>query len=279
MRRQGRYGERNGSCYMKKEIGALGILGALLISRVVYAADNWTGDGGRGKSLVIEAPEADGLAENQAYIPGVVQREFVSNFVNYSAIEVSAHEIQEATYAVVLSDPYEEKDPARLDYGHLPVPDYTMTGNITKTATGYALQMQIVNNTNKATAASYSGRCTFEELDNYTGIHKASLDMLQKMRVRLTAKAIRELQQAATQQTIQGQTALAQGIIAERGGSTIEALALYNQAASFDPSLMEAANRASIVSVNIRTGNIGQDLRNKQQWYDAGIAIALSSVL
>ncbi|MDR1326541.1 MAG: hypothetical protein LBK00_10945 [Treponema sp.] len=47
---------------MEKKIVTLGILGALVISNAVYAADNWTGDGNRGKNLAILASEAVELA-------------------------------------------------------------------------------------------------------------------------------------------------------------------------------------------------------------------------
>jgi hypothetical protein len=114
--------------------------------------------------------------------------------------------------------------------------------------------------------ARHSATYTQEEIEDKTAVNRASLDLLEKMGIALTALARAELQQAAPRRTIQGQTALAQGIIAQRNGATVEAMTLYYQAAALDPSLMEAANRVSIVSANIRTGNIGQDRRSDIQW-------------
>jgi hypothetical protein len=230
------------------------------------------GDGGAGKSLAVLAPKGAGLAKDQGYLPALVQGEFVSNFSGFSAISVLDRERLDDQYAELLSGYYDEKDKAGFDLGHLSATDYIMGGSITKTATGYALQMQITKTADKMTAASYSGTCTFAELDNLTGIRKASLDLLQKMGVSLTAQSKSELQRAATQQSIQGQTALAQGIAAQRSGTTVEALAYYYQAAVFDPSLLEAASRKSVMTANISSGNIGDDTRNDIAWRKGWLA-------
>jgi hypothetical protein len=49
----------------------------------------------------------------------------------------------------------------------------------------------------KMTVATYSGTFTFAELDNLTGVRRASLELLQKMGVELTEKARQELAGAA----------------------------------------------------------------------------------
>jgi hypothetical protein len=45
----------------------------------------------------------------------------------------------------------------------------------------------------------------------------------------------------------------------------VEALAYYYQAAGFDSSLLEAVNRASVMSAGISSGNIGMNVRNDIQ--------------
>jgi TolB-like protein len=217
-------------------------------------------------SIAILAPKATGLAENQNYLPALVQGEFVSNFSGYSAISVLDRERLDEQYAELLSGYYSDDDEAAFDLGHLRATDYIQTGSITKTATGYALQIQITKTADKMTAASYSGTFTFDELDNLTGIRRASLDLLQKMGVRLTAQAQKELAEAAKENHVIAQTALARGITAQRQGTEVAALSYYFQAASYDPSLMEAASRSSILNANITSGNIGNDVRNDIQW-------------
>jgi hypothetical protein len=225
----------------------------------------YTGNGGKGISIAILAPKVTGLTENQDYIPALVQGEFVSNFSGYSAISVLDRENLDEQYKELLSGYYDDNAEAGTDLGHLPPTEYIMGGKITKTAAGYALQMQITKTADKMTAASYSGNCTFVELDNLTGIRQASLNLLQEIGVELTDRAKTELAGAAAANHVNAQTALAQGITAQQDGTVVEALSHYYQAAAFDPSLLEAANRVSVISADISSGNIGVNVRNDIQ--------------
>lgn len=229
------------------------------------ASPFYVGGGGQGISLAILTPKATGLAENQNYIPALVQGEFVSNFSGYSALSVMDRENLDDIYGELLSGYYDDSDEAGSDLGHLTSTDYLMNGSITKTATGYALQMKITKTADKMTAASYSGNCTFAELDNLMGIRRASLDLLQKMGVELTDRTKMELSGAAAENHVNAQTALAQGITAQKGGTVVEALSYYYQAATFDSSLLEAASRANVISTAISSGNIGENVRNDIQ--------------
>jgi hypothetical protein len=243
---------------------AIALMNAITIS---HAADNWTGGGGKGMSITISVPQANGLAENQKHLPALVQAEFVSNFSGYSAISVLDWERLDDIYEKLYSDHYGDKaEVARQDLGNLAPTTYFMDGKITKTATGYHLQISISKTADKMTAASYSGTFTFWELDNLTGIRRASLELLQKMGVTLTAKAQGELSGAAAANHISAQTAFARGITAQRQGTEVAALSYYFQAATFDPSLREAASRSSVLNANISSGNMGNDVRNDIQW-------------
>jgi hypothetical protein len=229
-------------------------------------AQNWTGDGGRGISLTILSPRPTGLAENQSHLPTLVQGEFVSNFSNFSAISILDWERLDAIYDNLLSGFYADNAEASMDLGRLTPTTHIMGGNITRTATGFTLQMHITRTADKMTTASYSGTFSFAELDNLTGIRQASLELLQKMGVTLTAQAQTELRGAATASHVSGQTALARGITAQRQGTEVAALSYYFMAATFDPSLREAVNRSSILNTNISSGNIGMDVRNEIAW-------------
>jgi hypothetical protein len=229
------------------------------------ASPFYTGNGGKGISIAILAPKATGLTEKQDYIPALVQGEFVSNFSGYSAISVLDRENLDEQYTELLSGYYDDAAEAGMDLGHLTPTEYIMGGNITKTAGGYALQMRITKTADKMTAASYSGTCTFAELDNLTGIRQVSLDLLQKIGVELTDRAKTELAGPAAANHVNAQTALAQGITAQQGGTVVEALSYYYQAAAFDSSLLEAASRASVISAAISSGNIGENVRNDIQ--------------
>jgi len=231
------------------------------------ASEAWfTGDGGKGKSLAILAPRATGLAENQNYIPSLVQGEFVSNFTGFSAISVLDRQRLDEQYGELLSGYYSDNAQEGLDLGHLSPTDYIMGGSITRTATGYAMQIGITKSADKMTVASYSGTFTFAELDNLSGVRRASLDLLQKMGVASTEQAKTELAGAAASTHVNAQTSLARGITAQQQGTEVAALSYFFQAAAFDPSLAEAASRSSTMSANISSGNIGEDARNDIAW-------------
>jgi hypothetical protein len=236
------------------------------------ASPFFTGNGGKGMSIAILAPKSTGLAKDQDYLPSLVQGEFVSNFSGYSAISVLDRQRLDEQYTELLSGYYDDNAQAGLDLGHLTPTDYIMGGNITKTTTGYALQMQITKSADKMTTASYSGTCTFTELDNLTGIRRASLDLLEKMGVTSTERAKTELAGAAVANHVNAQTALAQGITAQKGGTVVEALSHYIQSNNYDPGLAEAASRLNILSANVSSGNIGANVRNDLQWRDQWVA-------
>jgi hypothetical protein len=248
---------------MKKFFVTTIVLSALIAGNLYAGPPSFTGDGGKGKSITILPPRAAGLTAGQDYIPALVQGEFISNFSDYSALSVFNRQQLEAQYKELESSYYDLN--AGADIGKLPPTDYFMSGNITKTSTGYSLQISIARNDNKMVAASYSGTCTFAELDNLTAVRKASADLLAKLNVSLTDTAKQKLAAAPNAAAVNAQTALAQGITAQQKGTTIEALSYYYQAAAFDPSLLEAANRASVMTASIASGNIGANVRNDIQ--------------
>jgi len=237
------------------------------------ASQFWTGDGGRGKSIAILAPQAIGLAANQAYIPALVQGEFVSNFSGYSAISVLDRVRLDDQYKELLSGYYSDNAQESWDLGHLSPTEYIMGGNITRTASGFAMQMSVTKSADKMTIASYSGTFTFDELDNLSGVRRASLDLLQKMGVVPTEQARTSLSGAAASNQINAQTALARGIVAQRLGDTVETMAQFYQAAAYDPSFAEAATRANTMSASVRTGSLGASIRNDIAWRDEWVKI------
>ena len=95
---------------------------------------------------------------------------------------------------------------------------------------------------------------------------RASLELLEKMGITVTAQARTELSEAAVINHVDAQTALSRGIMAQQRGSEAGALNYYYQAAAFDPSLLEAAGRVSVLAANISSGHIGEDARNDVRW-------------
>jgi len=239
----------------------------IFISLPCWAQSQYfTGDGRKGMSLAILVPESQGLSKDLAYLPAMVQGCLVSNISKYSGIAVLDRVALDKVIAETLDPTYKDNlNIVRL--GHVAQTDHIMTGKLIKTSSGYTLQINVTDTTpNAKTTASYSGACSVAQLDDQTAIQKASLELLTQMGVRLTDLAKTELSTASSTQVVNAQTALAQGITAQKQGTEVAALSYYFQAAAFDPSLMEAVNRSSILAANISSGSIGDDARNDIQW-------------
>jgi len=225
----------------------------------------FTGNGGRGTRLGILVPQSQGLGADQEYLPALVQGVLVSNFSKYSAISVLDRVSLDKVITETLDLTYEDDvDIVRL--GSVTQAGQVMTGNIIKTSTGFTLQLNVTETTAQAnTIASYSGNCTPAELDNHSAINRASLELLQQMKVQLTARARNELNKASETETINAQTALARGVTAQRQGTEVAALSYYLQAAELDPALQEAETRLDILTASI-TSSMGADASNDIQW-------------
>lgn len=224
----------------------------------------WTGDGGRGKSLGILVLESQGLNEALSYIPTMVQGGLVANISRYSAISVLDRIALDKVIAETLDPTYEDSD-SIIRLGHIAHVGLMLTGKIIKTTTGYTLQLNITDTANAQTVASYSNNFTVAQFDNHTAIQIASKELLALMGIQLTDRAIDELNKPPSNQTINSQTALAQGITAQQRGTVIEALTYFYEASHFDPNLLEASSRLNALSNNITSGNIGENVRNEIQ--------------
>jgi hypothetical protein len=173
---------------------------------------------------------------------------------------------------------YEEDHPDLTRLGHLIPSAYIMTGAITKTGAGYALQMQIADNKTGITKASYTGNCTIAEFDNFTGIHRASAELLAQMGVSLTDNAMAELAGAGTARTVEAETALARGVTAQQGGSIVAALNYYSQAADLRTGLAEADERLAALTRRLESGDIGENIRNDIERRNAWIKLLEEAV-
>jgi hypothetical protein len=249
-------------------------------------ASGFTGSGGAGMSLTIYPPSGKGLSEDENHLHDMVRTVVVADFSDYSAIEVTDWQTLTELLAKHESVIYGENSDV-LKAGEISPTDYYLSGTIIKTSSaGYTLTFQVLDKKSDGSIkASYSGNCSTEDLYNFSGIHKASAKLLTDMGVTLSAEARAKLAEASSAQQVGAQTALAQGITAQRQGRPeIEALIYYNAASTLDPSLLEAAGRLNVATANIisaptMTGEIAQDVQNEiaqyradQQWKRKWIA-------
>ncbi|GHU92775.1 hypothetical protein FACS189479_02680 [Spirochaetia bacterium] len=221
-----------------------------------------------GKRLAILTPEGKNLSAAETYLTTLVQGVLVTDLSKYSAMTVLDRQNLERVLKETESGIYKNEEDY-LKLGEIANVGYALTGALTKTASGFALQVQIADTANSGeTVASYSGSCTAGELDNFTGIKKASLDLLTQLKFELNERDRAALLGAGSEQSQKAETALARGITAQKSGTEVQTLTYYYQAASIDPSLAEAVNRVSVMSANITSGNIGANVRNDIAWRD-----------
>jgi len=234
------------------------------------ASPYYTGNGGKGMRLGILVPHGQRLDENQGYLPAMIQGVLVSNMSKYSAISVLDRVSLDRVIMETLDLTYEDDlDVVRV--GHIAQVGHMLTGTIIKTSTGFSLQLTVTDTAAQAkTVASYSGTCTAAELDNHSAIHRASLELLSQMNVALTARARNELGRASAPEDVSAQTALAQGVTAQRQGAELEALSYFIKAVHYDEGLEEAESRLNTLTASITSGSAGADARNdialRRQW-------------
>jgi len=87
-----------------------------------------------------------------------------------------------------------------------------------------------------------------------------------------TERTKTELSGAAAANQASVQTALAKGVTAQQQGTEVAALSYFFQAAAFEPALLEASSRSSILAANISSGNIGANIRNDIEWRKQWVA-------
>jgi uncharacterized protein (TIGR02145 family) len=103
-------------------------------------------------------------------------------------------------------------------------------------------------------------------VEDLSALKEASADLLKQLGVSLTESQLAELNGPVASAQVQAQTALAHGVVAERQGTSVAALSYFYQAAAFDPTLVEAVKRSSVMSANISGINLGENIRNDIVW-------------
>jgi len=244
--------------------------GPIMSYRAQTAQQYTTADAGKGMSITIRDMKAIGLGEGESQynLPRKIQAGFMQNFSTYAAnIKVTDWESFLKVRDALTDAAYDDNSEAVRNAIRAQIPTtHFLMGEITKTPTGYDLHVGIFKTTDMTTVASFSGKFSFWELDNLTGVGRASLELFSKIGVTLTEKARKELSGAATQDhvnEVKGQLAFAEAISADMRGNKVEALNYYIQAANYNPSLRD---RSSKLTANIFSGNMGSDILNDIQW-------------
>jgi len=227
----------------------------------------WTGNGGKGIRLTVLEPVGRGLSENEAWMLSLVQGSITSDFNRYSAMTIIDRQNLEKIIAEQqqsLSGNYSDADYVKI--GHLTNASLILTGSISKTANAFMLEFAITDVESGERRASYSPKSvTPASLENLSAVKEATVDLLAQLGVTLTERGLSELKRPLAVEQVQAETALAQGVIAQRQGTELEALSYFIQATGHNPNLAEAASRLNTLTTSIASGNIGVNVRSDIQ--------------
>ena len=233
------------------------------------ASPYFTGNGGRGMRLAVLEPSAKGLTDDEKkWMPSTIQSSITGDFNRFSAMTIIDRQNLEKILAeqkLSMSGNYSDEDFIRI--GHLINARYILVGSVTKTATAYMLELSVTDVESGERKASYPPTPVSPlSLENLTAVKEATSVLLEQLGVRLTEQGRQELKKAPDTAAVRAEIALARGITAQRQGTEVAALSYFFQAETLNPALLEAANRASVMSANISGGNIGENVRNDIVW-------------
>jgi TolB-like protein len=227
------------------------------------ASSSFEGDGGSGVSIAILRPTGENLPDTETWLLPLIQSSLTSDFQKYSAMTViDRQNLDTILKEQEISASYDsEEDYLRM--GALINARYILTGSLTKgSGSNYLLALAVVDAESGKRIASYSPTgCTAADLENLSAVKKASEDLFAQLGINLTAWGKTALQ-GVTTANANAQTALAKGITAQQSGTVVEALLYYYQATASDPTVQEAASRASTLITTITSGSVGVDARN-----------------
>jgi len=218
--------------------------------------------------LAVLEPEGKGLSKDEVWMLSLVQSSIAADFNKYSSITIIDRQNLEAIIAEQkrsLSAITSDKDAIAI--GNLANASHILTGKITKTPKTFMLELAITDVETGKRQASYSPKgITPSQVEDLSALKAASADLLKQLGVSLTEDQLTELRGPVAVAQVQAQTALAHGVVAERQGTSVAALSYFYQAAAFDPTLVEAVKRSSVMSANISGINIGDNIRNDIAW-------------
>ena len=227
----------------------------------------WTGGGGRGASIAVFNMSSHGLSADEQHIPLKIRGALVEAFNRYSAMDVMDMVVLEQLIRDGESDFYADNNEI-IQMGRVVPSRYQLRGNIHRTPAGVSVQFNVVQASNARQTATFTDSFLITQIDDLSGIRRASGELLTQMGIRLTAAGQEALTRPASASQIQAHDALARGISAQRLGTEVTALSFYLMAAAFDPGMAEAVSRRNILAADISSGNIGEDIRNDIHWRD-----------
>jgi WD40 repeat protein len=267
-------GEAGGSPAANGNTAANGItaLGGIGRREVALSDLMYTGNGGSNIRLAVLAPEVQG--DVPSYLPMYIQGLLNNNINKFSKIVLIDRQNLNRIIAeqnLAANGRYSDNDFVRI--GNLTNTQYFLFGTIQKlSGNRYSLQLSVTEASTGVRKANFMKDGTAAQFEGSGAvINEAAAELLEQMGVQLTAAGKKALL-AGNTLTVLAETGLARGITAQAGGAEVAALFNFAQAATFDPSQLEALSRLSNISTNISGGSISQritlDIQARDKWLE-----------
>jgi hypothetical protein len=204
--------------------------------------------------IVAVLPKSEGLGNsiNESSLPVFIQGILTENFTRFSPMTVINRQQQDAAIKEQgLSETgfYDEKGAPEI--GRLLTAKSLITCTIIKTDQNrFSLQFSVIDANTSTNIAAWTVRnASASHIKNGLVLNEACFHLLTDMGVKLTESGKNELSGTLATKTMNSQTALANGIVAERSGaSLIEAMQYYYQAVDYNENMEEILGRLNNVS-------------------------------
>jgi formylglycine-generating enzyme required for sulfatase activity/TolB-like protein len=232
----------------------------------------YTGNGGKGISIAVLRIDGVGIKQgsDDAVLLSMIQGDLTADFQKYSAMTViDRQNLDKVMGEIDFSEKGYTTDKNAPEIGKMLNANTIVSGTLTRTRSGYVLELAATNVEKNKRVASYGPKaCSYDAIYYLTAVKSATADLLGQLGVQLTDAGRAALSQVNDlKANAQAMVAKANALF-QKDPTSIEALAYYNQAQAYDPSLAEAVNRSQIMTASISTGSIGADARNKIKWYN-----------
>jgi hypothetical protein len=231
----------------------------------------YTGDGGKGITIVVPAPVIQNHSASDAWIPQLFQDAITGDLARYSAMTVidrANEQLVLAEQRISTSGNYSDDDYIRI--GNLTNAQYIVVGKIAKIAEVYSVSLRINRAETNEIKTAFDKTYSLKDIETGLAPKEAARELLIGMGVQLTQAGERSL--LAIQEThAQASAQLAKGMAAEKNGNLVEALAHFTEALATDSNMREASRHIQNFSgSSVPTGSIRERAEyaqaQKQKW-------------
>jgi CRISPR/Cas system CSM-associated protein Csm2 small subunit len=224
----------------------------------------YTGDGGKGITIVVPAPAIQNQSVSDRWIPQMFQDSITGDLVRCSAMTVidrANEQLVLAEQSISASGNYSDDDYIRM--GNLTNAQYIVVGRITNIAGNYLVSFRINHTETNEIRTAFNKSYSLREIETGVASKEVVRQLLTGMGIQLT-EAGAELLRIPNETQIQALVQLSKGVAAERNGDLVEALAHFFGAIEANPNMREASVHIQNFSDahTISTGNI----RERAEW-------------